>query len=1254
MVSPVLLPSSSSSFFSPPSRAVPQASHGSLGAAAPITSPTPSSPLTTSPITTSNIPTNSSDHSTEPASINAPKNILATTQFSNDLRILFSNINGNRIKWDQFAALSSSDHVLCINELNLSKTDCSLLTSKLAEGSSAKISALDHLSYDRQGKKVKTKRKKKKGYGTAILSKISGSTEIDCTESEHEIVYARLNLNGASGLIITGYRSPSSRVELDINSFYDAVDCVISEYKNLHHFDFIIFVGDDNASCASTSHYSRLAAKKMLTVTEKHQMIDMIEHIQTRGDRQPDSCFAFFDPEKVEIEVSALKGILKSDHEPLQILVKKSQIVAEKPKYKKIEKRYQKVTDSEVTEIMEESLACWYDHWSSRFERVNTKQLDKASNKFVDILNKVQSQCFAKKVKTVPVSAKKTDSHLDLKILQLRAQISKCAWQLKSSDSVGTRRKLNLLNIDLKKAVAKAAKIQFQEDMTRQAKLERINDSKFWQISGTLLNKAAYQTAVDKDISLDQINQKLDEVDHTFINPDPNYTPDPKAYEKVVAAPQKYKLNSDPDFIDETIQNMPRIQKFVKKNSETLKHPVSLLLRLIQKTDHFPQIFKTSKCSIIGSPPKERAIFALAPMPKIIETVIKMAFDDMKSEDGTYQMAYTKDRGTACCNLITLQEVEMCNEPTVQTLQDIVKAFNSTKHETIICEAEKKYGAGKLISSWLTNRSYTFEYGSSKQTRGKASNQGVPAGTLIGVECFLLFIATVSSLTNKNLMLLWAALYADDTSPLVKASNLVDLQAALDFSIEWAKKNNVKFHLSGSKAPTYLAYLKKGQCLPPEALTLNLDRIHLRRVFSEKILGLTRIVRNPDNPSNKTIDKYGYECQWDLVKLKQIAYRFQNIRHSIVPEFMKKLVSAYFVGYMRFSSAVIFSRCTPTHLKTARYYYCMAMAAALGLNTAEALNLGCCRHMSVGEDNSGYIRLLELTGLPSIREMACLDSCSLISQTQKIKPEWFHMSEPRVSRSQSDGKPRIIGVKPTCKGTILQTVLNLRNDYMATFKPVRDSVSKEKQKIRDDFKAKIQNIPNNAERNKVMARLYNERKAAISKVDTPVLEEYFLARSICSSKGHVNYDHLLRTFALNSRAHFNCLDTTDRFKNFKTPRRTAASTSNSDSPPNSRAPNTPTRKRRASPARGHQSAKRRRAILRCDEWVGNKVLCRFCKVTLNTKNTSRKYDHESHLLYYCTGIPGNGPLPKNNRAKPKDRMRRLAEIAAVPDPGGVS
>ena len=50
------------------------------------------------------------------------------------------------------------------------------------------------------------------------------------------------------------------------------------------------------------------------------------------------------------------------------------------------------------------------------------------------------------------------------------------------------------------------------------------------------------------------------------------------------------------------------------------------------------------------------------------------------------------------------------------------------------------------------------------------------------------------------------------------------------------------------------------------------------------------------------------------------------------------------------------------------------MAASLGITTAEALNLACCKYMSVTSENIGYLRLLTETGLPSIEEMACLDA----------------------------------------------------------------------------------------------------------------------------------------------------------------------------------------------------------------------------------------------------------------------------------------
>ena len=578
-----------------------------------------------------------------------------------------------------------------------------------------------------------------------------------------------------------------------------------------------------------------------------------------------------------------------------------------------------------------------------------------------------------------------------------------------------------------------------------------------------------------------------------------------------------------------------------------------------------------------------------------------------------------------------------------------MKAFNSTKHETIIEQAETKFGAGKLISSWLTNRSYTFNDGSKNQTRGISANQGVPAGTLIGVECFLLFIATASTLTNKNILLLWAALYADDTSPLVSVSKLIDFQKALDFAMIWARKNNVRFHLSGDKAPTFIAYLKKDQILHPSASSLNLDGVPFNRVFSEKILGLSRKVHEPGKPASRNIQKYGYECEWNLVKLKQIAYRFQNIRHSIVPEFMKKLVSAYFVGYMRFSSAVIFSRCSPSHIKTARYYYCMAMAAALGLNTAEALNLSCCKHTSVGADNSGYKKLLQLTGLPSIREMACRDAQSLIKQTSLIRPEWFVKSVPRISRSQKDGKARIIGISKSNKGTILESIFQMSDEFTSVFKPVRDNIFKRKEEVKKDFKTRIEGLENSPRRNKDLAQLYNDRRIAISKLDTPVLEDYFLARAICTKKGHIDYDHLLRTFALNSRSYFHCLDTNDRYSNFKTPRRKVLSDDTSDDFNTQLSNDVGTPKRKRVDDNTLRPRKRRRAILQCDEWVGNRVFCKFCKVRLKINDLSRSSDSESHLLYDCKQIPGEGPLSKSHRNIPQHRMRRLAEIAAVPD-----
>ena len=129
---------------------------------------------------------------------------------------------------------------------------------------------------------------------------------------------------------------------------------------------------------------------------------------------------------------------------------------------------------------------------------------------------------------------------------------------------------------------------------------------------------------------------------------------------------------------------------------------------MINSTKIFPETCNTTRFSIIGVPPKDRAIFALAAIPKIIGTGVKISFDKIKIEDGTMQMAYTANHGAVSCNGISLQEVEVCEETPIQTQQDFQKAFNKAHRPTILNEMQKRYGAGSLIASWFKNPTYTF------------------------------------------------------------------------------------------------------------------------------------------------------------------------------------------------------------------------------------------------------------------------------------------------------------------------------------------------------------------------------------------------------------------------------------------------------------------------------------------------------------------------------------------------------------------
>jgi hypothetical protein len=189
---------------------------------------------------------------------------------------------------------------------------------------------------------------KRSGFGTAILSKRSDFCQLFSFEGEEELVFSKVATNGVSGLVITGYRSPSSKYNVEIEHFYMALDSIISQHGGRKDNYFIIFVGDDNASSDSKCAYSRHAASFGKCIFDKHQMVDLIPGLSTRNGKQPDSCYGYFNPEEIDVQASTLAGT-DADHHMIQIRIMKSDIIAEIPKFKFMERRKQTVSNEEIT-----------------------------------------------------------------------------------------------------------------------------------------------------------------------------------------------------------------------------------------------------------------------------------------------------------------------------------------------------------------------------------------------------------------------------------------------------------------------------------------------------------------------------------------------------------------------------------------------------------------------------------------------------------------------------------------------------------------------------------------------------------------------------------------------------------------------------------------------------------------------------------------------------------------------------------------
>ena len=158
--------------------------------------------------------------------------------------------------------------------------------------------------------------------------------------------------------------------------------------------------------------------------------------------------------------------------------------------------------------------------------------------------------------------------------------------------------------------------------------------------------------------------------------------------------------------------------------------------------------------------------------------------------------------GKSCCT----QLVEYCDSLSISlnnNIQsdviyfDFAKAFDSVNHDLIIYKLKNFYGINGRLLMFITN--YLSDRIQSVLVNGSVSQilpvlSGVPQGSIIGPSLFVLFINDITSgLSNEtNIMM-----YADDTKiwrEINDDNDLKILQKDIDYLLDWAIRNKMKFH----------------------------------------------------------------------------------------------------------------------------------------------------------------------------------------------------------------------------------------------------------------------------------------------------------------------------------------------------------------------------------------------------------------------------------------------------------------------------
>ena len=287
--------------------------------------------------------------------------------------------------------------------------------------------------------------------------------------------------------------------------------------------------------------------------------------------------------------------------------------------------------------------------------------------------------------------------------------------------------------------------------------------------------------------------------------------------------------------------------RFLKDGADSIVEPISHIVNLSIRTETVPDVFKSAKVTPLfkkGSKLETgnyRPVSILPVLSKILERAVNHQLTEYLERRGLLFKGQSGFRGkystdTCTIDLTDYVKGEISRGNMVgMVMIDLQKAFDTVNHEVLL---EKMEAMGITSIQWF--RSYLSHRNQCVSVDGEVSDFleiscGVPQGSILGPQLFLLYINDmVSSVENCRLLL-----YADDSALIYshKSYEVIARMLSTDLSSckQWLIDNKLSLHVGKTES---ILFGTSKRLKAAEEFSVSCDGAIVKRVSTVKYLGI--------------------------------------------------------------------------------------------------------------------------------------------------------------------------------------------------------------------------------------------------------------------------------------------------------------------------------------------------------------------------------------------------------------------------------